>query len=267
MEIRTASGALHVGPSRLEGILSMLAINVQRVVPVEELIDELWGERPPAKARNAVQAGVARLRRMTESGPLYGAPRLILTAPRGYLLNVAPAAIDANRFVEQVRASMAVVWERPGDALEMLRSALRLWHGPAVFKVGSGVRRQAAAAMLDEWYLLAREDLIVVQLLLGRQREVLSDVRELRSQFPDRERFVALLMIALYLSGRQTESLDEFQRMRRWMRETFGVEPGPELYRLQQLILERQTGLLDLLARSGDRAATEHPRDRLRASC
>jgi SARP family transcriptional regulator, regulator of embCAB operon len=266
LEIRTESGFLCVSSSRLEGIFSILAINAQRVVPVEELIDELWAEDPPAKARNAVQAGVARLRRMTQAGLLQAPRELIMTAPRGYLLDVDPGAVDVNRFVKRVRQGTSTVWDRPEDAVDLFRSALRLWRGSAVFKGGSGVRRQAAAAMLDEWYLVAREDLIVAQLLLGQHREALSDIRELRSRFAERERFVELLMIALYLSGRQTESLDEFHRMRRWLRDTFGVEPGPELYRLQQLVLERQTGLVELLGRSRDRTGGGQIRERSRVS-
>jgi DNA-binding SARP family transcriptional activator len=167
---------------------------------------------------------------------------------------VPHAAIDANRFVEQIRRGAQLVWHSPAEAVERLRSALLLWRGPAVFKANSGVRRQAAAAVLDECHVMAQEDLIVAQLLLGRHREVLSELRGLTAQHPERERLAELLMIALYQSGRQTESLNEFHRARRLLRERFGVEPGPGLHRLQRVILQRQTGIGTLLGQPLDRA-------------
>ena len=248
LRIRTAYGACVVNSARLRSVLAVLTLQVGAVVGVDELIDELWGRNPPNKARNALQASIARLRRMIDVGLAVELPQeVIRTVGNGYVLDLPEEAVDANCFVDLAKRGMALLPDAPDKAGEVLFDALKLWRGPALFDAGEGLERQAAAARLEEWRLTAQEDLIAAQLAVGHHREVLSELKALVAQHPERERVSELLMVSLYMSGRQTEALQEFHHARKWLRDEYGLQPGPSLNALHQALLERVNDVERLL--------------------
>jgi SARP family transcriptional regulator, regulator of embCAB operon len=235
----TAGDRHPVGGTKVRTTLAMLALNLGRVVSCEELVDELWGERPPRTAGNALQAHITRLRRLFDSL----GHRALVTVDRGYLLDLPHHAIDANRFQDLAASGARAVAHQPQLAVEILERALRLWRGPALFDAGQGARCRAAAIWLDESHVIAREDLMSARLALGDERAVASELEHLVAQYPLRERLYDLLMLALYRAGRQADALDAFHRLRRRLGDDLGLQPDVRLQRRYRAILSHDPAL------------------------
>jgi DNA-binding SARP family transcriptional activator len=225
---------------KVRAALCILALNARRVVSNDELIDELWDEQPPEKARNALQANILRLRRSL--GGRDRAVQVVQTMNNGYMLNAEDGQIDVYRFQDLVERGRAEATRRPSHAIELLTTALRLWRGPAFDDV-SGGRCKAAAVQLDELRLAAREHLVAARLAMGDERTVVTELRSLVAQYPGREDLIGQLMVALYRCGRQCEALDLFHRARIWLSDELGVEPSVHLRNLYSAILVQDPSL------------------------
>ena len=243
-----------VGSAKQRALLGALLLNANRVVPVERLIDELWGENPPETAANTLQVYVSQLRKA-----LAPADVVKHRAP-GYVAEIESGALDVERFerlLAEGRARLAT-----GDAAsarETLRTALALWRGPALADVplASGATE---AARLEDLRLAALEELFAADLLLGTGAEVVSELEGVVAEHPLRERPRALLMRALYQAGRQADALELYRQTRELLVDELGIEPGPELQRLEHAILEQDPALAPLPAR---RSALPLPPTRL----
>jgi DNA-binding SARP family transcriptional activator len=192
-------------------LLALLLLNRNHVVSTERLIDELWGDDPPAQATKTVQVYVSQLRKTL------GADRLVTRAP-GYSLRVEEGELDLDRF-EQLR--------REGRHEE----ALALWRGPP----------EPVAAHLEELRMEAYEDWLHASVESGQP--VIPQLEELVAREPLRERPRALLMLALYRAGRQADALELYRKTRELYVDELGIEPGPELRELQQAMLRQDTDL------------------------
>src|SRR5947208_6349997 len=78
--------AVALGGQRPRALFAVLALMGGRVVTTERLIDELWGEEPPARARDSLQMHISRLRKGLADAGADGS-RLVSQAG-GYLLDV-----------------------------------------------------------------------------------------------------------------------------------------------------------------------------------
>jgi DNA-binding SARP family transcriptional activator len=234
-----AGGRYPVGGTKVRATLAMLTLDLGRVVSCEDLVDELWGDRPPSNARNALQAHIARLRRLLDT---HGSSPLV-TVDRGYLLDLPHDAVDANRFQRLVTAGAQAVEHQPRSAVEHLTRALRLWRGPALLDTGPGARCRSAALWLAESHLQVREDLTAARLALGEERAVASELEHLIAQHPLRERLYDLLMLALYRAGRQADALAVFHRLRGQLGRDLGLQPGIVLQRRYRAILSHDPAL------------------------
>jgi hypothetical protein len=166
-----------------------------------------------------------------------GTPPVILTRPPGYVFQVAPGALDLHRFEAYVAQGRSAASDgRPIDAGRAYASALALWRGPALGGLG-GPCLQAEAARLEELRLGVLEDRIAADLELDGAGRVLPELVGLVTAEPTRERLRGQLMVALARLGRQAEALEVYRRGRALMRDSFGLDPGPELQRLHQAIL------------------------------
>jgi DNA-binding SARP family transcriptional activator/class 3 adenylate cyclase/tetratricopeptide (TPR) repeat protein len=232
---------------RGRGLLAVLVLRAGEVVSSDRLIDELWGENPPATAANALQNLVSGLRKRLEPGRARGAlPTVLETQEPGYRLAIDPGQVDANRF----RNLLAEAREAPvGEKAAMLHGALNLWRGPALADFVYEPFAQAAIAELEELRLTAIEERIDADLAIGRHAEVVAELQGLASEHPLRERLAEQLMLALYRSSRQAEALEVYTTTRRKLVEELGIEPGPGLQQLEGWIL-RQDSSLDLHATS-----------------
>ncbi|MET8356768.1 BTAD domain-containing putative transcriptional regulator [Micromonospora sp. NPDC005171] len=233
--LRVGGGESTVTAGRDRIVLAMLLLRFGRLVTVEELIDAVWEEDPPATARAQLQTCVSRLRRrFTELGL---APELIVTDPAGYGVRTGPDDLDAEVFARRVEAARAAATAgRLVDARAEFRAALALWRGPALGGIPSrSVRRRAQA--LDEQRLTALEECVDVELRLGRAAELIEELAESVDRHPLRERLRGQLMLALSSVGRQADALAVYREGRRFYADELGIEPGAELQELHQRVL------------------------------
>jgi predicted ATPase/DNA-binding SARP family transcriptional activator len=231
-EARTDDGVFADVPgARLRALLVALALEPGRVVQKATLVDWIWGEHPPSDASNALQRLVSRLRKALGEGVVEG-------QPDGYRLRVEPDAVDAVRF-EHLLAQA-----RHDEDPRRLREALALWRGTAMQDVGlqdSGAF-DAAVTRLDGLRLAAMEDRFEAETRLGGGADLVSELTDLVSTHPVRERLVAALMRALVAAGRNTDALLVYQRTREALADTLGVDPAPELSALHVALLRGEVG-------------------------
>ena len=163
------------------------------------------------------------------------------TDPPGYVLEVNPEQVDLVRFRHLVRdGRMALREHHPGRASEVLHQALSLWRGPVFGGVCSGPVLESHALHLEEERMNALELRIDADLSTCGHRELISELKSLTTAHPLHEPFQGRLMIALYLSSRRGEALESFHRHRHILRDELGLEPNPEIQRIQQQILKSE---------------------------
>lgn len=240
------SGERQYVPSsrRVTSLLSLLALSPGRPVPADRIEDELWSGRRLSNARNALQANVGRLRKFLVAIEGPRGEDMVRTVPGGYVLDVAPLAVDAQLFLGRADTGARLLHDDPAMAVVELEQALSLWRGPALMDAGEGPRIRLGAAHLEERRITAYEDLLTAQLSLEAQRVCVPELRQAAAEHPERERLGELLMITLYRAGRQAEALDVFHGTRRRLAGDLGLEPGPGLHRVYEAIL-RQDETLD----------------------
>ena len=219
-------------------VLAALALRAGDWVSVDRLIDELWGERPPASARKALQMHVSRLRAAMAVGEP-GAARMLERGTDSYRLEVPRDAVDAVRFEDLLADAQAA--DDPSAARAKLEQALALWRGAPLAELELGGALAGELQRLQELRLVALELRIEQQLRLGS--DVVGELRQLVAEHPFRERLRGQLMLALYRAGRQADALRAFQDARRLLVDELGLEPGLELQELQQAILAHDATL------------------------
>ncbi|WP_328849684.1 BTAD domain-containing putative transcriptional regulator [Micromonospora zamorensis] len=241
------------GPAPLRGhrqrlVLARLLIAHGRVVPVERLVDDLW-EVATDGAVGAIRTFVADLRRALEPDrPPRQPPRILVTEPPGYVLRAAPDAVDAGQFEAAVgEAGRLLAAGRPAPALATLDGAMRLWRGPAYADCANEPWAVAEINRLDELRMLAVERRAEVLLALGRPDEAAADLPAHLASYPLREDAWRLLAVARYRAGRQGDALAALREARHALVTELGVDPGPELRRLEADILAQAPHLTPAL--------------------
>jgi DNA-binding SARP family transcriptional activator len=223
-----------IGGRRARIVLAVLALEANWVVPVDDLVDAVWGSSPPASARTQIRICISSMRRSFAAA---GAPDLIETHPQGYRLILAEDQLDATVFDARVRRARSLIaGNHLKEATDTLRRALSLWTGPALVgltspPVESGARR------LEEARLRAVEERVRLDLELGRHQDIIGELMQLAADHPYREHLHAQLMLGLYRSHRTAEALEVYRRIRSTLVEELGIEPGPELADLEKSIL------------------------------
>jgi DNA-binding SARP family transcriptional activator len=233
LEVVSDGRIVSLGGHRQRALLAALLLDAGRVVAADELVHALWGERPPKTASTSLHNLVSQLRKRV------GAETLVTQAP-GYVLKVNRDEVDAQQFEQMLRTA------RQADAEErrtLLQQGLALWRGPPLAEFAFDDFAQAEIRRLGELRLVAFEERITADLALGRHGDVVGELETLVAQHPLRETFRRLLMLALYRSGRQAEALEAYQDARARFVDELGIEPGPELKRLQAEILRQEAGL------------------------
>lgn len=208
-------------------------------MPDERLIDDVWGERPPASAGHSLESYVSKLRQILVP---YGIA--LERRGAGYRLDLGPGSLDSIDFAGLVE--QAVQASAAGDhtaAARGAREGLRLWGGPVLAGLSLGSDGRAEAERLTELRWRAFEIGNEAELALGHHAEIVGELRGLTEESPYRERLVAQLMLALYRSGRQAEALDVYERTRRRLDDSLGLQPSPELQRLAGRIVRQDPDL------------------------
>ncbi|MDF2751874.1 MAG: embR2 [Gaiellaceae bacterium] len=235
LEVLDGEQPVPISGAKPRALLGALLLHANEVVSTARLIDELWGERPPATAENLVQGYVHALRKQL------GADAIVTQAP-GYRLQVDSRKLDLLEFERLLAAARAAELE---DAVELRRRALGLWRGPPLADVRFEGSARHESGRLSGLRLDAQNERIQADLELGRHALVTSELEALVRAHPYHERLHTQLMLALYRSGRQAEALEAYRTVTRTLSEELGLQPGQDLRELQSAIL-RQDESLDL---------------------
>jgi DNA-binding SARP family transcriptional activator len=249
LDVLDEGRAVTLGGSRQRALLALLLLHPNETLSTDRLIDELWGERPPANAAKTVQMQISRLRKALAGEAAGGTDRVVVTRGRGYELRVDPDRLDAHRFerlVAEGRRELAA--GRPRAAISAFEEALSLWRGAPLAEFAYEPFAQREIARLDDLRAAAREQLIEAKLALGAHAEVVGELEALIGEHPYREHLRAQLMLALYRSDRQADALQAFQNARRTLVEELGIEPGERLRELERAILAQDPALAAPLA-------------------
>ena len=233
------------GPQQL-AVIAHLALDVGHVVSVERLIERMWGERLPGTPLGTLRTYVSRLRRELEPGRGAGDDWHVLASEgAGYVLRLEPDAVDAHRFMALLaKARQAAEANDPARAVSLFDDAFALWHGPPLAGLAVPDAARAVVVRLEEERALAVEERFEALLALGRHAEAVPALQSAVGEAPLRERLSALLALALYRASRQADALRVLATARVTLVEQLGLEPGPELRRLEARILAHDAGLL-----------------------
>ena len=227
LEVHRDGQAVPIPGRNARALLALLLIRAGEVISTDRLVHELWGEAPPRTAVASLQNAVSQLRRALVED-------VVETRPGGYALRVDPARIDTVAFERSLAAARGkLAEERARD----LRAALALWHGPALADLASESFALSEIFRLEDLRLVALEERLDADVERGRHAEVVGELEGLAQEHPLRERVRAMLMLALYRSGRQADALAVYQDTRRALVDGLGIEPGHELQRLHGQIL------------------------------
>ncbi|WP_405582642.1 BTAD domain-containing putative transcriptional regulator [Streptomyces sp. NBC_01190] len=224
------------GAPQQRSLLAALLLRGGRTATASELLDAVWGESPPNTALAALRSYAFRLRKAL-------GPEALVTDSGGYALRVGSDALDSS--VAERLATEADRRRAAGDpaaARELLGEALDLWHGEPLAGL-PGPYAETQRSRLAEWHIGLIETRLELDLELGAHAETVSELTALSADHPLRERLRALLMLALYRSGRQAESLGVYADTRRLLADELGIDPSAELAELHQRILEADPGL------------------------
>jgi predicted ATPase/DNA-binding SARP family transcriptional activator len=266
LEVLDEGRRLALGGRKPRALLALLLLHRGETLGLERLIDELWGERPPATAAKSLRVHVSRLRGALSAGSGERSDELVVTRGHGYQLMLDPERLDAHRFerlVAEGRRELAV--GRPERALVALEEGLSLWRGRPLDDLAYEPFAQQAIARLDDMRVAATEELVEARLALGRHADVLSELDPLIAEQPYRERLRAQLMLALYRCDRQADALQAYQDARRALVEGLGIEPGERLRELERAILAQDPALAapaarpDIEARSSEMGEAPAP--------
>ncbi|HEX9381302.1 MAG TPA: BTAD domain-containing putative transcriptional regulator [Gaiellaceae bacterium] len=233
LEVLDDQRAVLLGGAKQRALLGVLLLHANEVVSTTRLVDELWGERPPATAEKLVQGYVHALRKQL------GADALVTQAP-GYKLRLDPRALDLlefERLTDDARGA-----ELP-DAVALRRQALSLWRGPLLADVALEGPARHTVGRLSELRLATQIERIDAELELGRHAQLIGELESLVAANPYQERLHAQLMLALYRSGRQAEALHAYQAVRRTLSDELGLQPSQELRDLEAAILRQDESL------------------------
>lgn len=233
LQLLQAGKPRDLGSLRQRGLLARLIVHGGHRISTDRLLDDLWPDEAPDRARHTLHVYISRVR------AVLGDERQRLESDAaGYRLHLEPDELDATRFEQAVadgraaRASAAME-----ETLARLTEALELWRGPALVEFSDEEFAVAEAARLDQLRLATLEERMAAELELGHHTRVAEELRSLTLEHPFREGFWEQLMTALYRSGRQSDALRVYGEARTRLADELGIEPGPSLKRMEQRVL------------------------------
>jgi len=204
-----------VSAAKQRTLLATLLLRANTVVSFDELIERLWGDDPPAGARDTVRSYVMRLRNLLGRDT-------IGTVPSGYVIHVEPRQLDLTHVRELL------------DDPSGVHEAWSLWRGPALVDIPSDSLHRQEGPALEELRLQVLTRRVERDLAHGRHAELSAELVGAVTEYPLHEGLAGQLMLALYRSGRAAEAVERYARLRRRLAEDLGTDPGPEIQRLHQ---------------------------------
>jgi YVTN family beta-propeller protein len=241
LEARVDGEPLPLGGARQRSLLALLLLHANESVSRERLIEGVWGAERPSTIGAALNVHLSRIRKLLAAA---GTDATLVTELHGYVLEVDPERLDVHCFERRIREGrQALVAGRAEESAATLDRALALWRGPPLAELALDASVDATLARLGELRLSGLEDRFEAELQLGRHTELVAELEEFVREHPLRERARAQLMVALYRSGRQAEALKAYRDVRTLLADELGLDPGPELQRLEKAILVQDASL------------------------
>ncbi len=249
VELFAAGKRLDLGPAKQRLVLAVLLLEAGRMVPIETLIDRVWGDRPPREVRNVLYTYVTRLRRVLDRAASAGIQVALLRQPGGYLLDIDRRLVDLHRFRSIIRpAGQNAVGD--GERARALREALDLWQGqPLAGLAGDWVGRIRDG--LDQQRVAALAEWSEVELRLGRPAAVVDELHQRLTEYPCAEPLLARQVQALHDCGQLAEALSLYAKARQQIAEELGVEPGSQLRQAYEAVVRVNATPDGIHARTG----------------
>ncbi len=234
LEVRDDAGTIvPITAPKQQALLSLLLMRSSRVVSSDAIADALWADTPPASAATAIRFHVSKLRSVIEQDD---APELIVTISPGYRMMLAGHWFDAHRFETLVEEGRVLLQAHPDRAYRAFVEALSLWRGRAYETVEGEEFAGAEIARLERLRDATVRDRIDAELRLGRSAALVHELEALVESSPTDERLAAMLMRALYASGRAADALHAATALRHELG-ALGLEASPSLTELEDKIL------------------------------
>ena len=245
LEVRRAGTPLELGGRKQRTVLGVLLLSPNEAVSVDRLIRAVWGEDAAASASRTLQVYVSKLRSILD--PDREGDELISTIAPGYRLAADRSTLDLLRFerlVDEGRGHAAI--GEAERAVALYQEALGMWRGKLLADLsGHSNLIDLEVNRLELTRMAVVADRFDAELALGRHAAVLPEIHRAVERNPLDERLRAQLMIALYRSGRHADALSSYSDARRRLNEELGLEPGAELQRLEEQILQHDPALLE----------------------
>jgi DNA-binding SARP family transcriptional activator/tetratricopeptide (TPR) repeat protein len=220
---------IELGPAQQRCVLAVLLVQANHPVPIDQLVDRVWGRDPPLRCREVLYSYLSRLRKILATTEVR-----ITRSSGGYLLAVDETAVDLNRFRDLV--VRARVSQDDHQALALFEQALGLWQAEAFTDLDTSWLVNLRTT-LDAERHAAELDHTDAALRCGRHTDLLPTLSTRAAQHPLDERVVGQLMIALYRSGRQADALQQYHHSRERLAEELGTDLSAPLQNLYQQIL------------------------------
>lgn len=248
LEVTGSAGPAPFSGLKAKAVLALLALNAERPVTTQALVQMLWRDAPPASAANAVQVYIAAVRKVLA----HTQDIIVETLSGGYCLHAPPAALDRDRFMRAIDdAHTAMVQGDRNAAAEAYARALAESRGPALFGLYEFDELRVAGGMLDEIDLSVFAEHCANEIVLGRGAKMLPELEQRARKHPFREDLWYLLVLELYRVNRQTEALAALRSIRFTLADQLGVDPGRRLQELERRILQHDPALILILVEPG----------------
>jgi DNA-binding SARP family transcriptional activator len=230
-----------IGTPKQRAVLAALVISRNRAVGVNSLIDAVWGESPPSGARAGIHSYVSNLRKLVGQGTGVNPQAMLASAPPGYRLAIADTDCDLGRFTAEKSAGVhAAAAAQFDQASRHLAAALDQWRGPVLEDLRDFPFVEPFATAIDEDRLTTVTAWAEAELACGRAAAIIGQLETLVSEHPYREPLWTQLISAYYLTERQSDALDAYQRLKTALADDLGIDPGPTVQKLYEKILRQQ---------------------------
>ena len=240
LQMTASGGALPLGTPKQRAVLAMLVMSRNRPVSSESLVNAAWEQFPPPEPKASLHSYISNLRRLVAGAGL-DAKAVLASAPPGYRLAVADADCDIGRFVAHktagVQAAAAGQFEQ---ASRHLTDALAEWRGPVLDDLRDFEFVDPFATALIEDKVVAHTAHAEAEIACNRGYAVIGQLETLVGEHPYREPLWTQLITAYYLSERQSDALDAYQRLKSTLADDLGIDPGPSVRTLHERILRQE---------------------------
>jgi DNA-binding SARP family transcriptional activator len=240
MQLSVDGTTVPIGTPKQRAVLAFLVMNRNRPMAADSLINAVWGEDAPSEARASLHAYVSNLRRLFGTVGIDGRSMLEKVSP-GYRLNIAELDVDLGRFIHQRNEGVqAATARRFSEASRHYAAALAEWRGDVLEDLRGFDFVSVFATAMDEDRIATHIALAESEIACGRAKNIIGDLERLVADHPFREPAWEQLMMAYYLSARQSDALDAYQRLKTVLADELGIDPSPRLKGLHERILRQE---------------------------